>query len=277
MHHTTTPTDTSDRSVCRFGDMCRSARCPWCHPNHSGTNRQPQWEAGNDMQPPCQRTLAAVSAPAEEKTHSNAQGDHEVRALQQPPNAVHAERAIGKQAPPSLYEVPAHSTRAGAVPRAPRGACHGVGNRAVTSQPRTVQSTSYGDVKSTYRGGGRVGQEWVRKRGTQERQQTRGGATQTHRTREPHQEGRGRAQRARRRGAARQKRQPGQGTRMGGMGERAHGRQRQQRGWPGQPAPSLPGVRATPPQPASGGGLSPAAQMGCLRNRSRSPRGADQP
>ena len=41
---------------------------------------------------------------------------------------------------------------------------------------------------------------------------------------------------------------------MEGMGERAHGRQRQQRGWPGQPAPSLPGARATPAQPASGGG-----------------------
>ena len=38
-------------------------------------------------------------------------------------------------------------------------------------------------------GGRRVGQEWVRKRGTQEHQQTGGGATQTHRTREPHQEG----------------------------------------------------------------------------------------
>ena len=44
-------------------------------------------------------------------------------------------------------------------------------------------------------------------------------------------------------GGARQERQPGQGTRMEGMGERAHGRQRQQRGWAGQPAPSLPGAR----------------------------------
>ena len=72
------------------------------------------------MLPPWQRTLAAVSAPAKEKrapnweegtqqsnwaqghpthgsemspnrTHSNAQGDKEVRALQQPPNAAHAE------------------------------------------------------------------------------------------------------------------------------------------------------------------------------------------
>ena len=70
----------------------------------------------------------------------------------------------------------------------------------------------------------------------------------THTTREPHHEGQGRAQQTRRRGTARQERQPEQleqGTRMEGMGERAHGSQRQQRGWPGQPAPSLPGARAT--------------------------------
>ena len=70
--------------------------------------------------------LAAVSVPAEEeKMHSNAQGDHEVRALQQPPNAAHAERAISKQAPPSLYGVPAYSTRVGAAPRTLGGARHG--------------------------------------------------------------------------------------------------------------------------------------------------------
>ena len=41
------------------------------------------------------------------------------------------------------------------------------------------------------------------------------------------------------------------------IAERAHGRQRQQRGWLGQPTPSLPGARATPAQPASGGGCLP--------------------
>ena len=58
----------------------------------------------------------------------------------------------------------------------------------------------------------------------------------------------------------RQERQPEQreqGTRMEGTGERAQGRQRQQRGWLGQPALSLPGARATPAQPASGGGCLP--------------------
>ena len=56
--------------------------------------------------------------------------------------------------PPSRYEVPANSTRAGATPRAPGGARHGHGNRAVTSQLRMGQSTPYGDVKSVYGGAG---------------------------------------------------------------------------------------------------------------------------
>ena len=40
MHHVhprTTPTNTSDRSFCRFGDMCKSVRCPWYHPTASAT------------------------------------------------------------------------------------------------------------------------------------------------------------------------------------------------------------------------------------------------
>ena len=47
-----------------------------------------------------------------------------------------------------------YSTRAGAVPHAPGGACHGGGNRAVTSEPRTGQSTSCGDMKSLNGGAG---------------------------------------------------------------------------------------------------------------------------
>ena len=35
------------------------------------------------------------------RTHNKTQGNHEVRALQQPPNAAHAERAISKHPPPS--------------------------------------------------------------------------------------------------------------------------------------------------------------------------------
>ena len=60
----------------------------------------------------------------------------------------------GSKPPPSLYKVPTYSTRAGAAPRAPGGARHGGGNRAVNSQPRTGQSTSYRDVKSSYGGAG---------------------------------------------------------------------------------------------------------------------------
>ena len=231
MHHIhpgTTPTNTSDRSVCRFGDMCKSARCPWYHPTASGTTRQPQGMQGTTCCPPWRHTLAAMSVPAKKerarnwkernqqsnwaqgrpthssetspsRTHNNTQGDHEVRALQQPPNAAHAERAISKP-PPSLYKVPTYSTRAGTAPRTPRAARHGGGNRAVTCQPRTGQSMSYGDVKPSYGGGRRVGQEGVRNRAIQA--PTGRGATQTHRMREPHHGGQGRAQQTRRRGTA---------------------------------------------------------------------------
>ena len=154
--------------------------CKWDNPTATRGCRE------RHVAPPGRRTLAAVSVPEEKerarnweeckqqsnwaqsrpthggetspnRTHNNTQGNHEVRALQQPPNAAHAERAISNPPPPppSLYKVPTYSTRAGAAPRAPGGARHGGGNRAVTSQPHTGQSTSYGDVKSSYRGAGR--------------------------------------------------------------------------------------------------------------------------
>ena len=72
IHHKTTPTNTRDRSICRFGDMCRSAQCPLVppksHRDHltattGGKQRPPP--------PPRQRTLAAVSAPAEQKRAPN--------------------------------------------------------------------------------------------------------------------------------------------------------------------------------------------------------------
>ena len=71
----------------------------------------------------------------------------------------------------------------------------------------------------------------------------------------------------------RQERQPGQGTRMEGMGERAHGRQRQQRGWPGQTAPLLPGARATPAQPTSGGGCLPQPRWAVCATRAGAHQG----
>ena len=139
IHPRTIPTNTSDRSVCRFGDMCKSAWCPLHHPTASGTTQQPQWDAGSDMLPPWRRRPEAVSRPAEKerarnweerkqqnswaqgrpthgretspnRTHNKTQGNHEVRAQQQPPNAAHAERAISKH-PPSLYKVPTYPKR----------------------------------------------------------------------------------------------------------------------------------------------------------------------
>ena len=229
MHHIhprTTPTNTSDRSVCRFGDMCKSARCPWCHPNHSG------------------------------KTHSNAQGDHEVRAQQQPPNAAHAERAISEQAPPSLYEVPAYCTRAGAVHRTLGGAHHGGGNRAVTSQPRTGQSTSYGDVNSAYRGAGGWGRSGCangaprstntrgeEQQGTQDAGATTGG---TRASTTDKKEGRTKAGEATK-----------TGNQNGGDGRACAWEAATTKGMACHPAPSLPGARATRAQPTSGGGCLP--------------------
>ena len=165
------------------------------------------------------------------RTRNKTQGNHEVRALQQPPNAAHTERAISKH--PHLPLQGAHVLHkgGGCAPRA--GRCPPRGWQQGREQP-----TAHGTVHVVRRceilvrgGGGRqVGQEGVRDMGTQERHQTGGGATQTHRTREPHQEGQGSAHQTRRRGIARQERQPEQrehGTRMERMVEGAHGRQRQ--------------------------------------------------
>ena len=140
---------------------------------------------------------------------------------------------------------------------------------------RTVNVVQRREIR--VRGARRVGHQWVRTRGTQERQQTGGGATQTHRTREPHQEGPGRAQQTRRWGAARQERQPGQGTRMKRMGACAwEAATTKGMAWPASPVAT--GCQGNPCSTGIRWGVSPAAQMGCLRNRrSGSPPGADQP
>ena len=113
--------------------------------NWEERKRQNNWAQGRP-------THGSETSP--NRTHNKTQGNHEARALQQPPNAAHAERAIHKHPPPSLYKVHTYSTRAGAAPRAPGGARHGGGNRALNSQPRTGQSTSYGDVKPSCGGAG---------------------------------------------------------------------------------------------------------------------------
>ena len=70
--------------------------------------------------------------------------NHQMRRTPREPSAT-------PPPPPSLYKVPTYSTRAGTAPCAPGGARHGGGNRAMTSQPCMGQSTSYGDVKPSYR------------------------------------------------------------------------------------------------------------------------------
>ena len=116
--------------------------------------RAQKWEERKQQSNWAQGRLTHGSETSPNRTQNNTQGNHEVRALQQPPNAAHTERAISKQTPPSLNKVPTYSTRARAAPRAPGGARHGGGNRAVTSRPRTGQSTLCGDVQSLYGGAG---------------------------------------------------------------------------------------------------------------------------
>ena len=196
-----------------------------------------------------------------------------MRALQQPPNAAHAERAISKPPPPSLYKVPTYSTRAGAAPRAPGGACHRGGNRAVNSQPCTGQSTSYGDVKPSYGGGRQVGQEWVRDMGTQEHHETGGGATQTA----------GATPRGTRASTADKEEghsKAGQATRTAGTGNQngADGgacaweaATIKAMAWPASPVAT--GCQGNPCSTGIRWGVSPAAQMGCLRNRTGAHQG----
>ena len=154
--------------------------------------------------------------------------------------------------PPSLYKVPMYSTRAGAAPRAPGGARHGGGNRAVTGQPCTGQSTSYGDVKSLYIGGGGAG-GWGRRgcatwaprsanrQGEEQHRHTEHGS-HTRRDKGKHSRQGGGAQQGRRGNQNSGNREPEwrgwESVRMGGSDNKGDG-------------------RATPAQPASGGGCLP--------------------
>ena len=131
----------------------------------AGEERARNWEERK------QQSNWAHSRPTHGSERCKHGSNHQMRRTPSEPSA---------NTPPPLYKMPTYTTRVWVAPRAPRGARHRGGNRAVTSQPRTGQSTSYGDVKSSYGGGKRVGQEWVRERGTGERQKTGGGATHTH-------------------------------------------------------------------------------------------------
>ena len=207
------------------------------------------------------------------RTHNKTQGNHEVRALQQPPNAAHAERAIIKH-PPSLYKVPTYSTRAGAAPRAPVGARHGGGNRAVNSQPGTGQSTLYGDVKSSYGGAGGGAQHGHpaappdRGRSNTDTQNTGATPRGTRAGTPDKEEGHSKAGEA--------TRTVGTGNQNGANGGACAWEAATIKGmaWPANPVAT--GCQGNPCSTGIRWGVSPAAQMGCLRNRSRSPSGADQ-
>ena len=87
------------------------------------------------------------------RTHNKTQGNHEVQALQQPPNAAHAERAISKHPPLPLQGARVLHKSGGCAPRARR--CPPRGWQQGREQPTALgQSTLYGDVKSSYGGAG---------------------------------------------------------------------------------------------------------------------------
>ena len=161
---------------------------------------------------------------------------------------------------PSLYKVPTCSTGAGAAPRAPGGARHGDGNRAVTSQPHTGQSTSYGDVKSLYGGSGGWGRcgcaigapRSANKQGEEQHRYT-GRGSHTRRDKGEHNRQGGGAQRGRRGNQNSGNREPEwrgwESVRMGGSDNKGDGLASQPRRY------RVP--RATLAQPASGGGCLP--------------------
>ena len=208
---------------------------------------------------------------------------HEVQALQQPPNAAHSERAISNPPPPSFYKVPTDTTRVGTAPRALGGARHGGGNRAVTSQPRTGQSTLYGDVKPSYGGAG----GWDRRgcatgaprsanrQGEEQHRHTERGS-HTRRDKGKHNKQGGGAQQGRRGNQNSGNREPEwsgwQSVRMGGSNNKGDGLASQPRRYQ-----VAIGCQGNPCSTGIKWGVSLAAQMGCLRNRSGSPSGADQP
>ena len=166
-------------------------------------------------------------------------------------------------------------------PRTPqgRGLCHGGGNRAVTSQPRTGQSTSYGDVKSSY-GGGQAGGTGVgaRKghpgaptdRGRSNTDTQNAGATPggTRASIADKEEGHSKAGEA--------TRTAGTGNQNGGDGRACAWEAATTKGmaWPASPVAT--GCQGNPCSTGIRWGVSPAAQMGYLLSRSGSPSGADQ-
>ena len=169
--------------------------------------------------------------------------------------------------------------RGGAAPRVPGGARHGGGNKAVNSQPRTGQSTSYGDVKSVRGGqaggtggGARHGHPGAPPdRGRSDTDTQNAGATPrgTRASTADKEEGHSKAGEATR--TARTGNQNGaDGGVCAWVAATIKGM-----AWPASPVAT--GCQGNPCSTGIRWGVSPAAQMGCLRNRSGSPSGADQP
>ena len=198
--------------------------------------------------------------------------DHQMRRTPREPSA-------NNPPPPSLYKVPTYSTRAGTAPRAPGGARHGGGNRAVTSQPRTGQSTSYRDVKPLYGGAGGCDRRGcatgaprsANRHGEEQHRHTERGSHIRMDKGEYSKQGGGHSK-------------AGEATRIAGTGNQngADGRACaceaatiKGMAWPASPVAT--GCQGNPCSTGIRWGVSPAAEMGCLRNRSGSPSGADQP
>ena len=213
------------------------------------------------------------------RTHNNTQGNHEVRVLQQPPNAAHAQQAINKHThthtPPLQGAHVLH--KGGGYTPAPGGARHRGGNRAMT-QP-TAHETVHVVRRCEILGHGGAG-GWD-KRGCA-KGSPRGANRQGHRHTEhgshtrrdkgEHSTQGGGAQQGRRGNQNSGNREPEwrgwESVRMGG----SHNK------WDGLAAsPVATGCQGNPCSTGIRWGVSPAAQMGCLRNRCGSPLGADQP
>ena len=139
-------------------------------------------------------------APANGNTHHPMTTQHQSRSYAAQPERQRGLRFQGKE----VVGVPLQGAHVlhksgGCAPRA--GRCPPRGWQQGREQP-----TAHGAVHVVWRceilvrGGRRVAQEGVPEMGTQQHHQTGGGATQTHKTREPHQGGQGRAHQTRSRG-----------------------------------------------------------------------------
>ena len=193
------------------------------------------------------------------RTHSNTQRNHEVRALQQPPNAAHAERAISKHPPPPpSTRCPRPPQGGGCTPRAgrcpPRGWQQGRGQPTAHGTVHVVrrgETLVRGGQAGGTGGGARQGHPGApTDRGRSNTDTQNAGATPggTRASTANKEEGHGKA---------------GEATRTAGIGNQngADGRACaweaatiKGMAWPASPVAT--GCQGNPAQPASGGGVS---------------------